>query len=138
MLPMSPVWENAKCVGGGCFGGTREVGGLGGIFSEWVSALGIVFSFDCEGRELAGEEMTMTLQNAMRQQQQHQQQDPGLAMFVRDQVKLDPTEHCPHVLTSQSEIMFSGVVDACGKPPTDTRETDEPSLPMISGSWAKA
>jgi hypothetical protein len=30
------------------------------------------------------------------------------------------------------------VVDACGKPPTDTRETDEPSLPMISGSWAKA
>ncbi|KAH8974053.1 hypothetical protein BDL97_01G081800 [Sphagnum fallax] len=57
--------------------------------------------------------MTMTLQNAMRQQQQHQQQDPGLTMFVRDAVKLAPTEHCPHVLTSPSEIMFSGLVDAC-------------------------
>jgi protein O-GlcNAc transferase len=57
--------------------------------------------------------MMMTPQNAMRQQQQHQQLDRGLAMFVRDPVKLDPTEHCPHVLTSPSEIMFSGVVDAC-------------------------
>jgi hypothetical protein len=99
-----------------------------------VSALGIAFSFDCEGRELAGKEMTMTLQNAMRQQQQHQQQDPGLTMFVRDAVKLAPTEHCPHVLTSPSEIMFSGLVDACGKPPTDTRQTHEPPLPMFSGS----
>jgi hypothetical protein len=78
--------------------------------------------------------MMMTPQNAMRQQQQHQQLDRGLAMFVRDPVKLDPTEHCPHVLTSPSEIMFSGVVDACGKPATDTRETHEPPLPMFSGS----
>jgi Flp pilus assembly protein TadD len=65
------------------------------------------------GENWRGEEMTMTLQNAMRQQQQHQQQDPGLTMFVRDAVKLAPTEHCPHVLTSPSEIMFSGLVDAC-------------------------
>ncbi len=86
------------------------------------------------GENWRGEETTMTLQNAMRQQQQHQQQDPGPTMFGRDPVKLDPTEHCPHVLTSPSEIMFSGVVDACGKLPTDTRETHEPPLPMFSGS----
>jgi Flp pilus assembly protein TadD len=65
------------------------------------------------GENWRGEEMTMTLQNAMRQQQQHQQQDSGLTMFIRDPVKLDPTEHCPHVLTSPSEIMFSGSVDVC-------------------------
>jgi hypothetical protein len=63
--------------------------------------------------------MTMTLQNAMRQQQQHQQQHHqlGLTMFVRDAVKLDPgTEHFAQaLLTPLSESMFTSVMDACGE-----------------------
>ncbi|KAH9562585.1 hypothetical protein CY35_05G079500 [Sphagnum magellanicum] len=59
--------------------------------------------------------MTMTLQNAMRQQQQHQHQQLGLTMFVRDPVKLDPgTEHFAQAhLTPPSETMFTSVMDAC-------------------------
>jgi protein O-GlcNAc transferase len=59
--------------------------------------------------------MTMTLQNAMRQQQQHQHQQLGLTMFVRDPVKLDPgTEHFAQAhLTPPSESMFTSVMDAC-------------------------
>jgi protein O-GlcNAc transferase len=59
--------------------------------------------------------MTMTLQNAMRQQQQHQHQQLGITMFVRDPVKLDPgTEHFAQAhLTPPSESMFTSVMDAC-------------------------
>lgn len=63
--------------------------------------------------------MTMTLQNAMRQQQQHHQhhQQLGLTMFVRDPVKLDPgTEHFAQaLLTPPSESMFTSVMDDCGE-----------------------
>ncbi len=61
--------------------------------------------------------MTMTLQNAMRQQQQHQHQQLGLTMFVRDPVKLDPgTEHFAQaLLTPPSDSMFTSVMDACGE-----------------------
>jgi protein O-GlcNAc transferase len=82
------------------------------VFGKGLREFGTILFFRVRGEEVCvPEEMTMTLQNVMRQQQQQQQQ--GLTMFARDPVKLDPTEHFAHVLTPPSDSMFTGVVDAC-------------------------
>jgi hypothetical protein len=91
------------------------------VFGKGLREFGTILCFRVRGEEVCvPEEMTMTLQNVMRQQQQQQQQ--GLTMFARDPVKLDPTEHFAHVLTPPSDSMFTGVVDACGESPMDTRK----------------
>jgi hypothetical protein len=93
------------------------------VFGKGLLEFGTILFFRVRVEEVCvPEEMTMTLQNAMRQQQQQQQQQQGLTMFARDPVKLDPTEHFAHVLTPPSDSMFTGVVDACGESPIDTRK----------------